>query len=73
VWCQVHDCELGEVSDEDLQKVSPHLTSDVRTVLSVPGALAARDSVGSTAPGRVAEQLEAIRRVVAGDATWAAG
>ena len=26
VWCQVHDCDLGEVSDDDLAKVSPHLT-----------------------------------------------
>ena len=23
VWCQVHDCELADVSDEDLAKVSP--------------------------------------------------
>ncbi len=72
VWCQVHDCELGDVSDEDLQKVSPQLTPDVRSVLSVPGALAARDSVGSTAPNRVADQLAAVRQVVAADAAWAA-
>jgi argininosuccinate lyase len=72
VWCQVHDCELGDVSDEDLQKVSPHLTPDVRSVLSVPGALAARDSVGGTAPNRVASQLDAIRQVVSADAAWAA-
>jgi len=71
VWCQVQDCELGEVSDDDLQKVSPHLTPDVRSVLSVPGALAARDSVGGTAPDRVAEQLDALRQMVAGDAAWA--
>ena len=31
VWCQVNDCELGDVSDEDLAKVSPHLTPDVRS------------------------------------------
>jgi argininosuccinate lyase len=72
VWCQVHDCELGDVSDEDLQKVSPHLSPDVRSVLSVAGAIAARDSVGGTAPGRVADQLAALRQVVASDAAWAA-
>jgi argininosuccinate lyase len=72
VWCQVHDCELADVSDEDLQKVSPHLTPDVRSVLSVAGAIAARDSVGGTAPGQVADQLAALRQVVAGDAAWAA-
>jgi len=72
VWCQVHGCELADVSDEDLQKVSPHLTPDVRSVLSVPGAIAARDTVGGTAPGRVADQLGALRQQVAADATWAA-
>jgi argininosuccinate lyase len=73
VWCQVHDCELDEVSDEDMLKVSPHLTPDVRSVLSVPGAIAARDSTGGTSPGRVADQLAAVRRTVAADAAWAAG
>jgi argininosuccinate lyase len=72
VWCEVHDCELAEVSDEDLAKVSAHFTPDVRSVLSVPGAIAARDSVGGTAPGRVAEQLAALRLTVAADAAWAA-
>jgi len=38
VWCQVHDCDLGDVSDEDLAKVSAHLTPDVREVLTVTGA-----------------------------------
>src|SRR5499427_3751387 len=42
VWCQVHDCELTDVSDDDLQKVSPLLTPDVRDVLTVHGAIAAR-------------------------------
>ncbi|HEX5187918.1 MAG TPA: argininosuccinate lyase, partial [Streptosporangiaceae bacterium] len=71
VWCQVNDCELGDVSDEDLQKVSSHLTPDVRSVLSVPGALAARDTVGGTAPNRVADQLAALRQEVAAAAAWA--
>ena len=42
VWCQVNDVDLDEVSDEDLARVSPHLTPDVREVLTVEGALAAR-------------------------------
>jgi argininosuccinate lyase len=70
VWCQVHDCELADVSDDDLAKVSPHLTPDVRSVLSVPGALAARNAVGGTAPARVAEQLAALRLTIAADAAW---
>jgi argininosuccinate lyase len=39
VWCQVHDCEMAEVSDEELVKMSEHFTPDVRSVLSVRGAI----------------------------------
>ena len=72
VWCQVNDCELAEVSDADLAKVSAHLTPDVREVLTVPGALAARSGFGGTAPARVAEQLAALRPGSSEDAAWAA-
>jgi argininosuccinate lyase len=71
VWCQVHDCDLPDVSDEDLARISPQLTPEVREVLSVQGALAARNSYGGTAPERVAEQLDALRVVVDGHAAWA--
>ena len=72
VWCQVHDCDLGDVDDADLAKISEHLTPDVREVLTVAGALAARDGYGGTAPVRVAGQLAAIRLVVDEHAAWAA-
>jgi len=71
VWCTVHECELDEVSDEDLQAVSPYLTPDVRDVLSVSGALAARAAPGGTAPERVREQLDATRDLVHDHAAWA--
>jgi argininosuccinate lyase len=73
VWCQVHDCDLPEVSDADLAKISAHLTPDVREVLSVEGALAARRAYGGTAPERVAGQLAALRGVVDEHAAWATG
>jgi argininosuccinate lyase len=72
VWCQVNDCELADVTDEDLKKVSPLLTPDVRDVLTVPGAIAARASRGGTAPARVAEQLARLQQDVAEQAAWAA-
>src|SRR5690348_12015806 len=71
VWCQVNDCDLPDVSDENLAKISPHLTPDVREVLSVTGALAARKAYGGTAPERVAEQIAALRAVVDEHAAWA--
>jgi argininosuccinate lyase len=70
VWCQVHDLDFAGVSDADLAHVSPHLTPDVRSVLSADGAIAARNSVGGTAGERVAEQLEALRAQVDADAGW---
>jgi argininosuccinate lyase len=73
VWCQVHDCELADVSDGDLERISPLLTPDVREVLTIDGALAARSSRGGTAPVRVTEQLARARLAVEEQAAWAAG
>jgi argininosuccinate lyase len=72
VWCQVHEVDLDEVSDADLAHISPHLTPDVRQVLSAAGAIAARNSAGGTAGERVAEQLAALRAQVDEDAAWGA-
>jgi argininosuccinate lyase len=53
--------ELWELSDDELRAVSPHLTSDVRDVLTVEGSIASRSSLGGTAPERVREQLTELR------------
>jgi argininosuccinate lyase len=73
VWCLAQGCDLGDVSDEDLARISPHLTPDVRRVLDVPGALAARGGHGGTAPARVAEQLATARADVDAQRRWAGG
>jgi argininosuccinate lyase len=73
VWCQVHDCELADVGDDDLAKASPLLTPDVREVLTVRGAIAARAGRGGTAPEQVAGQLARLRKDVHDQAAWAAG
>ena len=71
VWCVAGDCDLGDVSDDDLARISPHLTPDIRSVLSVSGALAARAAHGGTSPERVAEQLAAARIEIAAHRAWA--
>jgi argininosuccinate lyase len=71
VWCTVHECDLDEVSDADLATVSKYLTPDVRDVLSVAGALAARSATGGTAPERVREQLDSVVQIVADHEKWA--
>jgi argininosuccinate lyase len=72
-WCGGNGCDLPEVSDADLAAISPHLTPDVRDALSVSGALASRSAPGGTAPDRVAEQLDELRRLVDVHSDWAAG
>jgi argininosuccinate lyase len=71
VWCSVNECDLSDVSDADLATISAHLTPDVRDVLSVQGALAARSAPGGTAPERVREQLDAVARAVGDHEKWA--
>ncbi|MFC4053159.1 argininosuccinate lyase [Actinomadura syzygii] len=73
VWCQVNDKDFDDLTDEELAKVSPHLTPDVREVLNVQGALASRKAYGGTAPDRVSEQITALRGLVNEHAAWAAG
>ena len=70
-YCEKAGVELDELSDEQLAEVAPELTPAVRTVLSVPGALAARKARGGTAPERVAEQLTALRDLAAEHGRWA--
>jgi argininosuccinate lyase len=70
--CVARECGLDEVSDEDLAAVSPHLNPQVRSVLSVRGALASRTAPGSTGPGPVADQLSGVQDTVEGWREWAA-
>ena len=63
---EARDAELWDLSDAELQEISVRLTPDVREVLSVRGSLESRSAFGGTAPVRVAEQLVALRTMVAG-------
>jgi argininosuccinate lyase len=52
--------QLDELSDEELARISPLLTPDVRSVLTIEGSVASRNGAGGTSPDRVAEQLAAL-------------
>ncbi len=71
--CEQRGIELDALSDEDFASISPHLTPQVREVLTVPGSLASRDAFGGTAPGRVAEQSRLLAERVRATSAWAAG
>ncbi|GAA3869114.1 argininosuccinate lyase [Saccharothrix violaceirubra] len=53
--------DLVDLTDEEFAAVSPALTPEVRSVLTVEGSIASRDAYGGTAPDRVAEQLKRLR------------
>ena len=69
--CEGRGIDLWDLTDEDLARVSPHLTPDVRQVLSVEGSVASRSAKGGTAPVRVAEQLERVVATLADHRAWA--
>ena len=68
--CEELGTTLEELTDEEFAAISEHLTPTVREVLTVDGSVASRDSRGGTAPARVAEQLDELRRAVAGHRAW---
>jgi argininosuccinate lyase len=70
-WCAERGRELDQAGDADLAGISPHLTPQVREVLSVRSALAARTTPGSAGPGPVAEQLTAAEEAIARWREWA--
>ena len=59
-FCEEHDLELDEPTDEQYASVSPRLGAGVREALTVEASLAARNSPGGTAPDRVKEQLASL-------------
>ena len=54
--------ELWDLSDAELARIDPALTPQVRSVLSVEGALDSRATFGGTAPARVREQVSELQK-----------
>ncbi|HUH53449.1 MAG TPA: argininosuccinate lyase [Microbacteriaceae bacterium] len=63
-FCEERGLELHEPSDEDLLSISPHLTSGVKEVLTIEGSTSSRTGFGGTAPVRVNEQLQLLKKRV---------
>ncbi|MCX7814223.1 MAG: argininosuccinate lyase [Tepidimonas ignava] len=58
--------DLSELPLHELQRFHPAIGADVYDVLSLPGSLAARATVGGTAPAQVRSQLQRHRQRLAG-------
>jgi argininosuccinate lyase len=69
-FCEQRGIELDEPSDAEFAEISPHLTPEVRTVLTVEGSIASRDGIGGTAAARVTEQLAALTRRIREVEKW---
>jgi argininosuccinate lyase len=70
--CEGQGIELTDLSANDLAEISPHLTPEVRSVLTVEGSINSRSARGGTALARVQEQLAEVSAATASLNEWIA-
>jgi argininosuccinate lyase len=70
-FCESKSIGFGSLSDDQLTSVDARLTPDIRAVLTLSAALEARSGFGGTAPARVAEQLQRLRKNLEPIRDWA--
>ena len=63
-FCEAKGIGLEDLSDEQLASISPHLKPEVRTMLTVSGAIESRDGVGGTSTNRVRDQLHRLHQAI---------
>jgi argininosuccinate lyase len=69
--CEEDGVELTDLTADDLAEISPYLTADVQTVLSVAGSINSRSGRGGTAVVRVSEQLDEVSDAIRAIQNWA--
>ena len=69
--CEQEAIALADLSDAQLQTVDSRLTPEVREVLTLEAAIAARSGYGGTASARVAEQLTRLQTLMQQQQQWA--
>jgi argininosuccinate lyase len=70
--CEADQIELTDLSADDLAEISPHLTPEVGSVLTVEGSISSRTGRGGTALSRVREQLDEVSAAAASLDEWIA-
>jgi argininosuccinate lyase len=68
--CEAAGIELTDLSADDLVEISPQLTPEVRSVLTVEGSINSRSGRGGTAEVRVREQLAELQAELAVIEKW---
>jgi argininosuccinate lyase len=62
-FCEAEQLELHQPTDAQYASISKKLTGSVREVLTVSGAIKARDGIGGTALPQILEQLTSLRKL----------
>lgn len=57
------NCLLSELSLQEMQKIEPRINESIFNVLSVEDSVQSRTSLGGTAPARVKEALEKLKKL----------
>jgi argininosuccinate lyase len=70
--CEAAGIELIDLSAADLAEISPHLTPQVRSVLTVEGSVNSRSGRGGTAKARVLDQLSEVEAELTAAHLWLA-
>ncbi|WP_456404118.1 argininosuccinate lyase [Thiolapillus sp.] len=60
--CVARDCDLAELSLQELQHFNTAIDDDVFDYLTLEGSVAARDHIGGTAPAQVRNAIAAARK-----------
>ena len=71
-YCEQRGLDLPELNPEQLADISPLLTPEVTSVLTVEGSVASRSARGGTAPDRVRVQLGELAQELQVARQWAA-
>jgi argininosuccinate lyase len=71
-YCETHGLELAGLSPAQLAEISPKLSPDVLSVLTVAGSIASRDGRGGTAPAQVRRQLDEVLDSIEAISRWVA-
>jgi argininosuccinate lyase len=67
-YCEARGIDLSDLVAEQLFEISPRLTADVLSVLTVEGSIESRDGRGGTSTGQVRRQLAELAAAL--DAAW---
>ncbi len=68
-YAEQKGCDLSDLELTELQQFSPHISSDVFSVLTLQGSLNSRNHIGGTAPDQVRKAITRAEKWLVGEQT----